>query len=104
MVVLAALGLSLLITSEAKSYEPTEASPKTHVYMVVFDQMPVVTYNGKILGLRGTAKYFSERWRKTHKRYHFLRCGSLLSVWKNHFESNALGCDSVFVSSIDFVL
>lgn len=70
MVVLAALGLSLLITSEAKSYEPTEASPKTHVYMVVFDQMPVVTYNGKILGLRGTAKYFSERWRKTHKRAH----------------------------------
>ncbi|XP_024362590.1 subtilisin-like protease SBT2.5 [Physcomitrium patens] len=69
-VLVVALWLPSLITSEAKSYEATEAGPKKDVYMVVFDQMPIVTYNGKILGLRGTSKYFSERWRKAHKRAH----------------------------------
>lgn len=48
------------------------------VYIVVFDDMPIVTYNGKISGLRGTAKYFSRRWRRAHKRYcKAFRCGRI---------------------------
>lgn len=62
------LALTFLVScSSAKEINgvPGEKS----VYIVIFDDMPIVTYNGKITGLRGTAKYFSRRWRRAHKRY-----------------------------------
>jgi hypothetical protein len=51
-----------------EGHPPNGAGAKTDMYIVVFEQMPIVTYDGKLVGLRGTAKYFTEHWRKSHKR------------------------------------
>ena len=69
VLVLLTLGLTLLSCIEADENDPNAAVGRKDMYIVVFEQMPIVTYNGKIVGLRGTAKYFSEHWRKSHKRY-----------------------------------
>ncbi|KAG0587327.1 hypothetical protein KC19_2G156500 [Ceratodon purpureus] len=70
VLVLLTLGLTLLSCIEADENDPNAAVGRKDMYIVVFEQMPIVTYNGKIVGLRGTAKYFSEHWRKSHKRAH----------------------------------
>lgn len=69
-VVALTLWLALLGSCEAK--EHNDAPAEKQIYIVVFEDMPIVTYNGKLSGLRGTAKYFSQRWRKAHKRYTLL--------------------------------
>ncbi|KAG0568710.1 hypothetical protein M758_6G037400 [Ceratodon purpureus] len=69
LVLVLTLGLALL-SCEAKEYNAPPDGQKKDVYIVIFEDMPIVTYNGKITGLRGTAKYFSEKWRKSHKRAH----------------------------------
>jgi len=66
LVVALTLGLTFLGSCGAKEYNSAPAGKE--IYIVVFEDMPIVTYNGKISGLRGTAKYFSQRWRKAHKR------------------------------------
>lgn len=84
VLVLLALGLTLLSCVEANKNATDGAVAKKDIYIVVFEQMPVVTYNGKIIGLRGTAKYFSEHWRKSHRRYGITHCppGFSLLEWK----------------------
>jgi len=66
LVVALTLWLTLLGSCGAKEY--SDAPAVKQIYIVVFADMPIVTYNGKLSGLRGTAKYFSQRWRKAHKR------------------------------------
>lgn len=46
-----------------------DSADKEETYMVVLDSKPLVTYQGDIPGLRGTAKYFSTSWKKHHKRF-----------------------------------
>lgn len=38
-------------------------------YIVLMEGRPVVGYKGEIPGLRGTAKYFTNNWKKHHRRY-----------------------------------
>ena len=70
VLVLLTLGLTLLSCIEADGNAPDGAVAKKDMYIVVFEQEPIVIYNGKVVGLRGTAKYFTEHWRKSHRRYH----------------------------------
>ena len=72
LVLVLTLGLALL-NCEAKEYNATSDEENKAIYIVVFEDMPIVIYNGHLPGLRGTAKYFSQRWRKAHKRYLFFQ-------------------------------
>lgn len=67
LAVVLTLGLTFLGSCGAD--ESVIAPAGKEIFIVVFEHMPIVTYNGQISGLRGTAKYFSQRWRKAHKRY-----------------------------------
>lgn len=67
LVVALTLGLTFLGSCAAKEYSGSPVGKE--IYIVIFEHMPIVTYNGEISGLRGTAKYFSHKWRKAHKRY-----------------------------------
>lgn len=62
-----------------------EAAGQSHAdidtYMVLLEGPPIVIYKGDIPGLRGTAKYFTNSWKKHHRRAHVK---DLVSKYKTH--------------------
>jgi len=61
------LVVSLSLGALMPGYEAKPADVDT--YMVLLEGKPVVGYKGEIPGLRGTAKYFTNNWKKHHRRY-----------------------------------
>lgn len=63
------LSLGTFIPGYEAVGEPQNNDTDIDTYMVLLEGPPIVGYKGDIPGLRGTAKYFTNSWKKHHGRY-----------------------------------